>query len=141
MLPLDICQAHLDEVDSAMLAGDFHRYKRSIFLPIHLLSPNGTRQVTTEAELRRDFDAYCETLRLRHVTELIRLAESAVPLQETMISCYYETNILANGLRLVVPYQSHMILRQAGPFWQTVSIANSFFLHLLSGAPGPANPV
>jgi len=135
MQAIDICQIHLDDVSSAMLAGDFGRYVKLMTLPLHLIADTGTHVVANEADLRRVFETYAEILRIQHFTELIRLAESAVQLQPGLISCYYETNILQRGHRLVAPFRSHMFVRNVDGVWQTAMIANSFFLYLLSKQP------
>lgn len=126
---LRMFQTFLDDVTIAVMAGDFDTFAAHVSLPFHLVTESARLVVTTEADLRAGFDDFQQTLKVQHVTDMIRLAESAAFLSEDQISGRYVTHLLANGHRAVPPFSSQMELRREAGIWRTASISNSLYNH------------
>jgi hypothetical protein len=125
MKALATFQTYLDEMSAFVMAGDFDAYAQRVSLPFHMLTENASFVIATRDDLQAGFDDFTQTLRLQHVTDLVRLAEGAVLLGEALIAGRYITHILSNANRVVPPFRSQMILRRQGETWRAASIANA----------------
>lgn len=125
MKPLDTVQTYLDEVAACVMANDFSGYAARISLPFFLLTESASLVVTTTDDLRAGFDDFQGTLRLQHVTDMIRLADSAAALGANLISGSYATHLLSSAHRAVSPFRSQIILRRAQGIWRAAAITNS----------------
>lgn len=124
MPALQILQAYLDEVGDACLRDDWETYVAAVELPFILMTQAATICISTQDELRIGFDAFCATLKHQRVTDHIRLAESAVDLDQGLISGRYTTHLLSGSHRIIPPYRSSITLRLAGNHWRAASISN-----------------
>jgi len=120
-----ILQEFLDTVGAAVLAGDWDTYRANVCMPFNLTTHAGNITVDTEDQLRQGFDAFHGALKLQHVTDYIRLVQSAARLDENLISGSYVTHIIANGTRVVPPYVSQISLRWDCNIWCAASITNA----------------
>lgn len=132
---IDLCQSFLDEVSHAVLTGDFARYQPKMCLPIYLVSEHGSTMVHSLEDLHEGFVAYHNALKSQQVTNLVRMAESAVQLTPTLINCNYTTHAVRGGTWVAAPHQSQLVLRHTGDRWQTTCVINSFFSTALIEPP------
>ena len=137
----EILQDYLDAMGACVMAGDFDVYRAGVSLPFHLITAAANIVISTEDELRSGFETFVAMLGTQAVTDYVRLADSAVFLQETLISGHYTTHIVAGSNRVVPPFPSQIILRQ-GPddVWRGASISNNMRnrawpVHLVQIAP------
>ncbi len=121
---LDILQDWLDVMSDATIAAKWEIYRVGVELPFHLITDAFSVSVATEAELRRGFDVFIETLRAQKATDYIRIARSAEFVSPHLIAGGYESEILSNGARIVAPYRSRVILRNREEGWRAASIVN-----------------
>ncbi len=126
---LELFQGYLEEVGATVMANDSTAFAARVALPFHPMTETASLVVATEADLRAGFDDFQQTLRVQHVTDMIRLADSAVLLNENLISGRYVTHLLNSAHRVVPPIRSQMTLRRAHGVWQAASIANSLHNH------------
>lgn len=119
-----ILQDYLDEVGKAVLTGDWDSYRDGVCLPCHIISRDESKVVQTEDDLRAGFDQFCDTLRRQHVTDYIRLVESAARLDGALLSGKYVSHVLAGGQRVVPPFKTQMTLRLVGNRWRAASVTN-----------------
>ena len=120
-----ILQSYLDEVSTAVLANDWDSYRDAISLPCHIVSHDESKVVATVAELQAGFDQFHATLRAQRVTDYIRLVDTASRLDHDLISGRYFSHVIANGHRLLPPFQSQMTLRLQGNRWRAASVTNA----------------
>ncbi len=120
-----LLQCYLDEVSVAVMQGDWVGYEAHVCLPFHLVTQTANLTVSTQAELRQGFDAFRETLHLQHITDYIRLVESATQLDPDLITGQYMTHLLAGGQRVINPFRSSITLRLIGNQWRAASITNA----------------
>lgn len=134
-MPLDICQAYLDEVSLALLTNNFQLYFSAMHLPFFLIGPHSNLAITTAADLRTGFDDYHQALRSQQVTQMIRLADSATQLDEGLISGGYQTHVLSGGTWVSSPHKSVISLRKVDGSWKAASVTNSYYNSALVDPP------
>jgi hypothetical protein len=122
--PLTHLQDWLDVMSEATIRADWETYREGADLPFHLVTDGFSLSITTEAELRKGFDGFVETLRTQKATNYIRIARSAEYVSPHLIAGGYESEILSHGTRIVAPYRSRVILRSRDGRWRAASIVN-----------------
>ena len=120
-----LLQSYLDDVATAVMQGDWSSYESRICLPFYLITHTANLTVATEVDLRKGFDAFRETLKLQHITDYIRLVETASQLDPDLITGQYMTHLLAGGQRVIAPFRSSITLRLIGNHWRAASITNA----------------
>lgn len=134
-------QTYLDEVGATVMNDDWDGYFARVCLPFHLVTQTASMIIATEDDLRAGFDTFVQTLRIRHVTDYIRLAEDSVQVDESLISGRYVSHIMAGSHRIVPPFRSQITLRRDNGIWRGTSItntlANSRWPILLSSVSNP----
>lgn len=121
----DIVQTYLDEVSQAVMTDDWETYRAGVNLPLHLISHDETKVIATEDDLRDGWTHFRDMLRIRRVTDYIRLVESASRLDKSLISGRYVSHLIAGSHRLMPPFRSAITLRLVGNRWRAASITNS----------------
>ena len=119
-----IVQSYLDEVSAAVLSNDWETYRGGVYLPCHIVSHDVSKVVATEEDLRAGFEQFHSTLTGLHVTDYIRLVESALRLDRELITGSYVSHVLSRGQRVIPPYKSQMTLRLVGNRWRAASVTN-----------------
>lgn len=125
MPALQLLQSYLDEIGTAVLRGDWETYRSHVQLPFTLITEAATLTVSTEADLRQGFDSFHDMLQFQKVTDYVRLAESAVEIDDHLISGRYVSHFIAGSHRILPPFRSTMTLRLLGNTWRAVAITNS----------------
>jgi hypothetical protein len=125
MAAIEVLQSYLDTSMAALFRADWHDYAATIALPFTMITEASILTVATEAELRAGYDAYQNMIQTQRLTDVVRLAETAAELGETLISGRYITHMLSGALRVVPPYRSTITLRLTGSRWQAISVTNS----------------
>lgn len=125
MPALQILQTYLDEMSDACMKGDWDTYSACVEIPFTFVTQTATQIITSQEELRKGFDAYFAMLKSQHVTDYIRLAESAVDLDKGLISGRYTSHFLAGTHRIIPPFRSSITLRLKGNRWCAAAISNS----------------
>ncbi len=119
-----ILQLYLDEISAAVLRGDYAAYRARVCLPYQLVSHLGSQHLTTEAELRQGFDRFVEVLRIRRITDYVRLVEGAERLDDALLTGRYITHLMAGAQRVIPPFRSAISLRLDGARWCGASVTN-----------------
>lgn len=122
MPPLEVVQAVLDDLDRALMAGDWGGYLVRIALPFTLRTGSALLAVETEADLRAGFEQYRAMLQGLRVTDYIRVAHAAREVAPDLVEGDYDTNMLAGGQRVVPPFPSTMTIARAGGTWRASRI-------------------
>lgn len=117
-----ILQDYLDNVSAALMTEDWSAYRDAVILPLHLISNDETRIVATDDALRVGFDQFCATLKIQHITDYIRLVESAGFVDDDMISGSYITHLLVRSHRILNPFRSQMTLKLQVDRWRVASV-------------------
>ncbi|WP_143042207.1 hypothetical protein [Citreimonas salinaria] len=120
---LAIFQNNLDTVTQAFLTGEFDMLLRAVTLPLFKQGSRGPELLTTQDELRRDFDRYVSAIRMQDVTDLVRGVTSAHALGAARIHGTCRTHVLAGTQLLFPSYVSAITLEQgADRAWRMTSI-------------------
>lgn len=118
-------QSYLDVVAAAVMENDWDAYSRHVCLPFHLVTHTANITVSTQTDLRKGFDDFRNTLKSQHITDYIRLVETASQLDPDLITGQYMTHILAGSQRVIAPFRSSITLRLIGNQWRAASITNA----------------
>ena len=121
---LGILQSYLDAVSRTVLAADWEAYRMCVALPLHIVSHDENKVVSTEDDLRAGFDQFCDTLRSSRITDYIRLVESSTMLEQDLISGSYVSHLISHGQRIMPAFRSQITLRLIGNRWRAASVTN-----------------
>lgn len=120
-----ILQAYLDEIASAVMAGDFAAYQAGVVLPFHLVTHTANVAITSDEALKEGFETFRSMLQTQRVTDYIRLVESAQTLDQDLITGRYVTHLISGGMRVLDPFHSQITLRLVDGRWRAASITNA----------------
>lgn len=120
-----ILQTYLDEVSAAVMRGDWPAYRDSVALPFQLVTHTASLQIATEEDLRQGFETFSEALRIRRVTDYVRLVEGAERLDDALVTGRYITHLMAGTVRVMPPFRSQITLRLDDGRWRAASITNA----------------
>lgn len=113
MNPLEIYQAALNEVSTAVLADDFDRYALMIDLPYLVHTEDARHLISTREELLPTFRAVHRTLRAQGVTHYERVARAGDYVHRDRIEGWHHTHLISNGALVKFPHRSkHAIVRR-----------------------------
>lgn len=114
-----------DRLTEALIAGDFALYAQIMSLPMQF-TPRGEKPyvLTTEAELRADFDLYVATIRGHGVTDIYRKLLAITPTPEGA-EARWLTHILVRAQLLTEPFQTRMRLIRGSEGWKIAEIESS----------------
>lgn len=119
-----ILQDYVDAVSKTVLADDWAGYRAAISLPCHIITHDESKVVSAEEDLRAGFDQFRDALHIQHVTDYIRLVETASFMDDDLISGSYVTHLLVRAHRILDPFRSQMALRRQDTVWRADSVTN-----------------
>lgn len=118
-----IVQNGLDRHGEATMAGDIDAMAEFSDVPCEMETLSGKAVATTAAEMRDICRNFADTLRMGHLTHLVRRCLEAKFKDPDTIWAIYETRFLRNGIELVgEPYMSFLILNRHADGWKFASI-------------------
>lgn len=114
-----------DLLTRALIGGDFAQYRTLVTLPMQF-TPRGERPyvLTTEADLRADFDLYVGIIRTHGVTDIYRKL-LGVHRTEQGAEARLLTHILVRARLLAEPFETRMRLVQGDEGWKIAEIESS----------------
>ena len=128
----------LADLTQAFVDRDFDLLRRHVHLPVMVHSIRAAQVITSEEDLRHDFDIYLAEFEMNGVTDVIRTANSAHAMGDGKLVASYTTHVLS-GSSLVTPsFDSSMHMeRGTDGVWRVVCVMNSMGHTTLSqNAPG-----
>jgi len=120
-----IVQTYLDEVAAIVVAGDWEAYTDVVCRPFTMITHSGTLSFATPDDIRCIYDGFRDLLRSQHVTNFIRLVDTAHQIEHDLISASYVTHLISGGTRIMDPVTSGITLRLDGNRWRAASITNA----------------
>lgn len=126
MMPQAVFTGLIEELGTALIAGDFQRYSDCISLPF-LVEPREGRSYTlkTMSELQADFDLYHASLCTSRATEMIREIKQVRQVSETAIKATFVTHMMSGATRFVDPWTQQMELRLTSKGWRINHVISS----------------
>ena len=118
-------QTFLDSISACFIDENFSVWQENILLPFALITSKGPITLTSEAELRADFEGYltaCRVMRLDKIYRIIRRLEECP--DGTWLGTY-ETNLMCQGSRATRPYVSTALLHQVDGGFKMSAILNA----------------
>jgi len=113
----EIAQAILDMTGNALLSNDFEAFAPYFQLPHLIEAAEQRRMLTTTADLRMAFDKVVEDIRLKQVTDLIRVCEVAEFRSATRLVHTHASHMMSGNLRATEPFHSYSVLDLVGGRW------------------------
>lgn len=120
-----IAQQYLDEAAAIVMADDWPAYTDVISRPFLLITHTGTMTFATPDEIRGIYQDFVQLLRTQHVTDYIRLVETAQQIDTDLIMADYVTHLMCGSHRIMDPVRSSISLRLEGIRWRAASITNA----------------
>lgn len=124
--PRFILQETLDDLGSAVMTDDWEGFCARIVIPFELETEAARIKVVSLDEMREGYDTFRDMIVARRVSDYVRLVEHATFDGPDTICGTYVSHLLGNGVRVVPPYRSMMILQRQGNRWSVRRIANSW---------------
>ena len=116
-MPHIFFQQWLDTVGDAFFADRFDIYENAVLLPLEVENDHGVHRISDVIALREKFDAWVQMLKALRATDMIRIARDTHWLTPDRIAGTYDTEILANGQRMMDRFTSTMILDRIDDRW------------------------
>ena len=134
---LHLFQSFLDRISVAFLTGDVQAWLNSTSLPFHLITRQGAETFATEEAVRKDFELYQQEFAIHGITDIIREAKTAEPVEYDQMVGTYRTHILRNANHVVPPWDASMTLRRENGLWRVTTVMRAIG-HLNWSAVDPA---
>ncbi|MFK7744410.1 MAG: hypothetical protein AB8B47_05110 [Roseobacter sp.] len=118
-------QLFLNAVSDCFIAKDFDAWSGRIILPFTLITSAGPIVISTQVELRENFDLYlfaCDAMRL---DQICRTPISLEKCHDGSWIGTYETSLLSKGVRATEPYTSSALLVEIDGRFKMRSIMNA----------------
>jgi hypothetical protein len=125
MIAIDILQSLLDETSASALHNSFERFTALIARPFVLVTERGSAVLDGAAKQRAWFDSYIVSLRAQRITDVVRLATTATLMRDGLLFGTYVSQYLANGTRVIDPFESSVTMRREGNVWQLATVSTS----------------
>ncbi len=110
----DRIQDCIQVLSDCALSGDYHRFRQGVDLPMLYATENSTHVISTEEEMRHNFDVFAGMCRANRIATLRRVLLSAQAVG-SVVTAFYEARYLgAAGEPLFPPSQGVMLLRDSG---------------------------
>jgi len=126
MTAAEILQARLDAVSAICMAGDWPAYRAAVRLPFSLGTAAAAFTIDTDDELRKGFEVFLSMLRLRGVTDYLRIVRSAEFDGAHRITGSYDSHLLRNAERVVPEFHSDVELECHDGIWLFTRITNTW---------------
>lgn len=112
-----------DRLTSALLAGDFDRYREVIDLPLTIApTDESPYSLLDETALRRDFLLYHSVLKLHGVTDIFREVRSVTDEGAGIYRIVCRVHMMVRANRIADPFQSELRIRQREGQWRILEI-------------------
>jgi hypothetical protein len=125
MLAIDILQCLLDETTASALQNRFDRFSALITRPFVLVTEGGSTVLDSIAAQNVWFDSYIRSMRAQRITEVVRLATTATLMRDGLLFGTYVSQYLANGTRVIDPFESSVTMRLNEGVWQLAAVSTS----------------
>jgi hypothetical protein len=112
-----------DRLTAALMTGDFSIYLQVMSLPLQV-EPYGSPVyvLSSEAELKQDFDLYVAALRAAGITDIWREVRAVAGLDNGSVRVQCRVHLMAHAHRVSEPFASEMWLVQRGGSFQIAKI-------------------
>ncbi len=115
-------QTWLDRVADFVFADDFESWADAMALPLLVISATDTSRIATKVLLRAKYDLWRNLFAVQRVTHMIRIAHAAAHVTDTRIAGVYSTELLSNGQRVMLPFESTMTLDWQDDRWRASAL-------------------
>lgn len=135
---IDIYQDFLDRVTPRLLTGEIEEILPLLHLPFRMRTNDVDCACNTREAVRSQILSYCAHLEQTGVTSLRREAEVAKFRSATEIEGFHVTEIIRNGVKVVKPYASRILMRRIEGCWgatENDSVLRNTDWRLVTGAP------
>ncbi|MGY3437453.1 MULTISPECIES: hypothetical protein [unclassified Marinovum] len=115
-----------EKLTDALINGNFDNYRAVFRLPARIEPRDGRPYtMTTEDDLRRDHELYVTSMQIHRVTYMTRDVLSVVEITPDWAEITVETSLFSGGHRVVDPFCTQFVLRQAEDGWKIGAIRSS----------------
>lgn len=104
----------------------FDRYRAAFHLPARIIPRQGAPYtLNTEAELKSDYELYAQSMKLHHVTDMIREILSIQDLEDGQKAVLARVHLLSNANQIVDPFQTTFVITPTEDGWRVIRIESS----------------
>ncbi len=125
LIAIDILQCLLDEASAAALQNRFDRFSALMGRPFVLVTECGSAVLDSVAAQKAWFDSHIRSMRAQRITEVVRLATHATLMRDGLLFGTYVSQYLANGTRVIDPFESSVTMRRNAQCWQLATVSTS----------------
>jgi hypothetical protein len=115
----------LDAISRCFIERDLSLWKDRVIFPFSLVTSAGPVVISTDAQLRENFDLYLAACEAMHLDEIVREPLSLDDCKDGTWIGTYETNLLSHGVRATEPYTSSALLKEVSGKFKMLSILNA----------------
>ena len=125
----------LSDLSAPFLARDITRWRALIKLPFSMVTATGPVTLTTDADVRRNFDLYLQACDAMQLDFVHREPIGTELCEDGTVLATYRTNLMRQGKRITAPYTSTALLHPSPEGWKMSAILNARGHHAWTGRP------
>ncbi|SFK04317.1 hypothetical protein [Celeribacter neptunius] len=126
-------RAFLDDISTCFITGDFELWSARTLLPFSMVTKEGPVLLTTESELRHNFELYLEACKIMRLDEVYRRPIALEDCHDGTFIATYETELLCHGQRATEPYTSSALIHRTPEGDKMSSVMNARGHHPWTG--------
>lgn len=117
----EICERLLRITGEAMLANDFETFAECFEIPHFIATSDNKASIDTIEQFRDLFDRTIEDLRLKRITDLIRICDVSEYRSPTQIGSTHTTHMMCGAQRVADPFPSFSTFELIDGDWKITS--------------------
>lgn len=123
----------LDAISECFIEQDFDLWRRSVSLPLSLITAAGPVEIADLIGLQENFDLYLQASAAMRLTKIYRKMVSVEQCGDGTWMGTYETNLLSGAVRVITPYTSSALMIGTANGFRATSILNARGHHEWTG--------
>ncbi|SNS83025.1 hypothetical protein [Antarctobacter heliothermus] len=125
----------LDDISEPFFTGDIGKWRARMVLPFSMETGSGPVTLTSDADVRRNFDLYLEACEAMGLDVVDREPLGFEHCEDGTVLATYRTNLMRKGQRITAPYTSTALLHPTSEGWKMSAILNARGHHAWTGRP------
>ena len=121
-----VMQNFFSDLDLTFIHGDFGDWHNAYTLPVVVERGRKTVVLSTEDELREDFEQHRAEFALNRVTEITRVVRTAEAIGDTQMIATYRAHALSDGRYVLSPWDGAVTMRLEDDRWHITKIISAF---------------
>ncbi len=125
----------LEDISEPFFQRDITKWRTRLRLPFSMVTSTGPVTLTTEQEVRVNFDLYLEVAESMNLDFIYREPLTIEHCEDGTVLATYRTHLMRQGKRLADPYTSTALMHPGPDGWKMSAVLNARGHHAWTGKP------